>query len=242
MNAAEYLARVGFDAVLTKWGGQEGVFEVESLADGGEPMGEANRALIEHEFVRSVLAGSDAMHRPRPLGDSDGASWLGFTITWPNRVPDLKPWAGRSTLPQIITQRRASLKKMPDDVRMRVSLYEWSVFPDRKPAKKAKVPAGADAEPGEDLREGEGHSGIDSLCCPNALDAGFSPAALDMPVAYRPALELLAIIGMEFVPLVSFGARECGFVHDGRVWRFAVEPRDGGYRYRWGALKEHPLI
>jgi hypothetical protein len=57
-----------------------------------------------------------------------------------------------------------------------------------------------------------------------------------MDVQCRPAVELLAVVGLEAVPLVSFGPRLCGFVHDGQLWRFEVEGRSGGYAYRWGEV------
>ncbi len=60
-----------------------------------------------------------------------------------------------------------------------------------------------------------------------------------MKIECRPGVELLTIVGLESVPLVSFGARDCGFVHGGRVWKFAVENREGGYFKRWGELREY---
>lgn len=87
--------------------------------------------------------------------------------------------------------------------------------------------------------KGEGPSGIDAVSAVNAIDAGFSPSNLDMDIACRPGVEVLAVLGLESVPLVSFGPRECGFLHDGRVWRFDVEERDGGYAFWWGQLTEY---
>jgi hypothetical protein len=55
-----------------------------------------------------------------------------------------------------------------------------------------------------------------------------------MDIECRPAVELLAIVGLEVVPLVSFGPHQCGFLDGGNVWRFEVEERAGGYFRRWG--------
>jgi hypothetical protein len=63
-----------------------------------------------------------------------------------------------------------------------------------------------------------------------------------MDIQCRPGVELLAIFGLETVPLVSFGPRSCGFVHGGRLWRFSVEARDGGYAFRWGGLREEAMM
>ena len=60
-----------------------------------------------------------------------------------------------------------------------------------------------------------------------SIDIGFSPSRLGMDIQCRPAVELLAIVGLETVPLVSFGPRDCGFLHGGCVWRFTVEQREG---------------
>lgn len=241
MNAAEYLARVGFDHLLmTRLGGPTVPEWVDEDDQAGVDAAAEIARLADHERVRQMLIDPDAKPMPR-AGDLTGARWL-MVLTWPDRIPSLKPWAGRSTLPQIITQRRTALsRRFPDELAGRIDLLSWSSIPRPEAAKrvKAKVSGAPPVPPVEDMREGQGHSGIDALCCQGALDLGFSPDALDLRVAYRPALELLAIIGIETVPLVSYGPRECGFLHDGRAWRFAVEERDGGYRYRWGEVREY---
>jgi hypothetical protein len=57
-----------------------------------------------------------------------------------------------------------------------------------------------------------------------------------MPVWQRPALELLAIFGAEVVPLVARAVNEYGYIHGGRLWRFPLVARDGGYYHAWGPL------
>lgn len=236
MNAAEYLARVGFDHLLhTRLGGRAPLHEYEGYGVTQEGEAEARRARTLADMVRvhELLTDRESRPLPRP-GDLNGAKWIGMVLSWPDRVPGLKCWAGRSTLPQIITQRRAALRKWDG----KTSLLEWTTFPAHK--SKGAKDKGTDPDE-EDMREGKGHSGIDSYPCVNALDAGFSPHAVGIPVAYRPGLELLAIIGIETVPLVSFAPRRCGFVHAGKVWRFAVEDRDGD-RKKWGDVKEYDLF
>jgi hypothetical protein len=193
MNACEYLSRVGFDALL-------GAATPPTEEDDPEAVEVARRA--DHRRVCDRLLSLPA----KALVGREGVSWLG-QITWVDRVPGLKTWAGQVTLPKLITKLQdAVCKHSPAD------LFEF-----RCPMK--------------------GASGIDALSCQNAIDIGFSPNALDMPVVQRPAMELLAIYGLETLPLLSFANRVCGFVHDGRLWRFRVEDRDGGYYHRWGTVE-----
>lgn len=127
-------------------------------------------------------------------------------ITWPDLVPDLKTWAGQQTLDKMINKLASAVRDSKEN----------NPFSLRMPIR--------------------GATGFDSLSCGDAIDIGFSPAALDMEVMQRPALELLAIIGLEQVPIICFGKRVCGFIHDEKVWQFPVEARDGGYYHRWGGL------
>lgn len=198
MNACEYLSRVGFDALL-------GTATPSADEDDAEAV-EAAR-LADHRRVCNRLLSVPA----KPLVGREGVSWLG-QITWVDRVPGLKTWAGQVTLPKLISKLQDAIRKpSPDD------LFEF-----RCPLK--------------------GATGIDALSCQNAIDIGFSPNALDMPVVQRPAMELLAIYGLETLPLLSFASRVCGFVHDGKLWRFPVEERDGGYYHRWGTVTEVRLL
>lgn len=83
-----------------------------------------------------------------------------------------------------------------------------------------------------------GATGLDLRVAVDAIDAGFS---LDgVKLAQRPGLELLAVIGLETLPLLSWPrrhthVRECGFVLAGVPYRMPVEHRSG-YYYRWGMV------
>lgn len=203
-----YLARVGFDSLNVK--------PTPIICDDEDRPGayaEAERAatLSDHAAVRELLL----EYTPKPRqGDLDGAKWLRL-ITWPDRLPGLKTWAGQSTLPKIIAGHLKRLANVDGDL-----------FTARGVIHSSK---------------GQGASGLDALNCQDALDIGFSPSALGMDIECRPAVELLAIIGLETLPLVSFGPRDCGFIHNGKAWRFPVEERAGGYAFRWGPLSERPL-
>lgn len=95
-------------------------------------------------------------------------------------------------------------------------------------------------EPRDDLYEfsvgSKTASGIDATSCLDSIDVGFNPRAHDMLIASRPGIELLAIVGLERVPLISYANRECGFAHEGKLYRFTVEPREGNYYHRWGEI------
>ena len=79
---------------------------------------------------------------------------------------------------------------------------------------------------------------LDAAAAPDPVDAGFSLHQTGMLVYQRIAVELLAIIGLQQVPLVSYGIRWCGFLHAGRAWQFRIEMRSGGYYSRWLSMSE----
>ena len=135
-----------------------------------------------------VLLGIKAESRG---GELVGAKWV-CVITWPDRLPGLKTWAGQSTLPKIIAahQRRLGKCNTADLFEAR-GVYRTS--------------------------KGEGPSGLDASTCQDAIDVGFSASACGMDIECRPAVELLAILGLEAVPLVSFAPRVCGFAHAGKI-------------------------
>lgn len=195
MNACEYLAQVGFRLLRgepTDW-------------EDDTPQAEEAAARADHWRVKAILGdiGATAIRN----GVCLRSPWFEpMNITWPDRLPDLKTWAGQQTLDKIVAKLVQAISQAEGD----------NLFSLRMPMK--------------------GATGFDSLSCPDAIDCGFSPAALDMEVVQRPALELLAIIGLESLPLISFGHRQCGFIHGDLTWRFPVEPRDGGYYHRWGNL------
>lgn len=211
MYAVEYLARVGLDHVITLFPEGEHLIRCDDEdAPGGYAAAEYAAELANNSHALGMMLAADPPV-PRP-GPTNGAKWLGMVITWPDRVPGLKTWAGQSTLPKIIAGHLKRVRGAgPGILAQARGLIRTS--------------------------KGEGPSGFDPMTCPDPLDAGFSLSDLGADITCRPGLELLAIIGLETVPLVSYAARECGFIHGGRAYRFAVEPRSGGYAYRWGELR-----
>lgn len=149
-----------------------------------------------------------AKPKPWPGKEQQGCQWRPRNITWPDRVPGLACWAGQMTLPKTLAKLQDALRECDE--------------PDLFAARAAML----------------GTSGFDAVASQDAIDIGFSPAAIQMPVVQRPGVELLAVVGLETVPLVSFAGRECGYLYDGRVWRFAVQRRDSGYLHRWGEVRE----
>ncbi len=138
------------------------------------------------------------------IPDVLGVRWV-RRITWPDRVRGLVPWAGQQSLSRIISARQKLLRAVSDDA----DLFQ------------VKAPI-------------VGASGLDPWSAPISMETGFSTSKLGMAIMCRPAIELLAIVGLESVPLVSFSWRDVGFVHAGDVWRFDVEKRDGSYS-RWSS-------
>lgn len=206
----DYLARVGYDHLLTTLGGPTLIVCDDDDDPGAYEAAEAAAKAADDARVLARLTDPEAKPVPRNA-DLAGAKWITGVITWPDRVPGLVTWAGQATLAKVITGHRRRLAGAVGDPLAVRGLIRTS--------------------------KGEGPSGIDAGACPDAIDLGFSAKAAGVDVGCRPAVELLAVIGLGTVPLVSFAARECGFVHDGRLWRFAVESRDGGYYHRWGPLR-----
>lgn len=145
-----------------------------------------------------------AAEAPEPGAKEPPAALAGVTLSWHYALPELKIWAGRATLTTLIDGRRAALSAAvwPGGVR----LLDWSIpYPTM--------------------------SGLDPRTAATALDIGFSPAALDMPVACYAAAELLMYIGLQVSPVTRFGRREYGYTDaDGRWWRYAVVEREGYHR------------
>jgi hypothetical protein len=207
MNPCDYLARVGYGLLVPHPAEPDmGGDDPDWVAD-NDPERYAAAVVTalrkDHESVMVRLRDSEA----EPVHHYVGARWLGTLITWPDRMPCLKTWAGQMTLPGIIKKSRAAIRGHTDE----------DPFAFSAPLK--------------------GVTGFDPLPAQSALDIGFNPARLDMPIFQRPAVELLAVYGLESLPLVSFGRRDCGFVHGGRLWRFAVEERDG-WLHRWGMMRD----
>ena len=137
----------------------------------------------------------------------DDVTYGGRRITWHHRVPDLVTWAGQQTLGGLIAKRQ---KALPDDPPRDVMGCTALLM---------------------------GMTGLDPAVATDAVSMGWSPDAEGSPLPQYPARELLAIIGLEKLPLISFSARQCGFVASGRTWRFAVRHRVS-YYYMWTDAEE----
>ena len=130
-------------------------------------------------------------------------------LTWPDRILGLKTWAGRQDLVKILRKLQSMLRSADGEDLFTVEM-------------------GA-----------QGSSGIDARSSPSTLEIGFSLTATKTPIVQRPGLELLAAIGLETLPIISYSYRDVGVIHRGRVLRWRVESRDeGGYYHRWGNIYE----
>lgn len=191
------------------------------------------------EIVLAAL--TDPSRKPEyyRTGTDMVANWLGVRIRWPQRLPDLRTWAGQQTLRHVIEARREALaydivtqaKKsrqkidLPEDV----GLLDW-----RRPI--------------------HGMLGIDHRSTASNLDIGFSPDALGMRVNCYAAAELLAILGVDLMPLIRWGHRAYGYIttdhmhapdpdrrprvmSDIRAWRFAC-PNRSKYLTTWSIATE----
>lgn len=152
--------------------------------------------------------------KAEPVINRDGCRW--FThISWPDRVPELKTWAGRVTLHGLIGKLQKALRG-------------------------GRIESGEDLLRFEAPIKGV--SGFDHAAAADPIDIGFSPAALDMPIIQKPGQELLAVYAMECLSLVSSShptRRMCGFLWEGSVYEMEVQPRAGGCYFRWGPLTVH---
>lgn len=202
----DYLARLGFDSLLAEAGGPTPRQYTNDEEDDNNELARVERetAALDHGRVLELLLRPAKLLHP----DTHGIRWGTRRITWPDRVPGLRTWAGQVNLAKIVAKHQKAPKQSPDPI---ADLFAWGYF-------------------------GEGASGIDPGAAPNALDHGYSLSRAEESVWQRGLVELLAIAGLETVPLVSFDARVCGFVHADRVWRFELIGRDGGYFYKWGTL------
>ena len=243
-NPCEILARVGFAALLASPNAPEDEFDSESIQ-------EAQR--LEHRAVAEVLLSSAPKARP----NGHGVRWLDRTINWPDRAPHLKTWAGNQTLEKLILARQAAMRGAAPEASEEAAddgtepLAAPEAPPDEQPAKRKRrkkivMPLSVEqaAEKIGDLfafgAPFGGTSGFDPVLALDPRDVGFSPNDIGLPIFQRPALELLAILGANIVPLVSFGYRQCGFIFDGKLHRFSVEARSGGYLFQWGWISAEP--
>jgi hypothetical protein len=169
-----------------------------------EALAEAARRDLDHwalewlAFARAYkLPGRHGIRVEKPGGGT-------LAITWPDRLPGLRTWAGQQTLHGLWEARRASLV----------------------PKKKSGLPSCPDGPGGLWAFRAAcgGASGLDSDST-DAIDLGFSPDAAGIDVMWRPAVEMLAVVGLE-------GARLA--VQASSPW---LEYRAGGKRWRFQRLK-----
>ena len=154
--------------------------------------------------------------KPDQHGDGCFLKGNGFSlrVTWPDRIPGLKTWAGQQSLPVIIRNRVEALKHMPEGM-----------------------------DPLQYQADCGGASGFDPRTT-ESLDLGFSPNALGMTVLWKPALELWAVIGLEFVNILLLADGRFGWLSRGEgdergnpAWMvFRVGDR-GKYGGRWDAAQ-----
>lgn len=78
-----------------------------------------------------------------------------------------------------------------------------------------------------------GTSGIDASVATTALEDGFSADALGMERVTRVGMELLAIVGLNTIPITVYPDGKIGYDHEGWHWVFRNEKRNE-YYWRWG--------
>lgn len=143
------------------------------------------------------------------------ASIAGIDITWHRELPRLKVWAGQMSLATIIAPRLIAIQS--DDA-TRQSLFDFRIA--MRDA-KSNVPIGA--------------SGLDPRSIVDARAAGFSPSDLSIAVAQYPAVDLLAIIGLQVSPIMRISWNEYAYTGAPNswdtqdAWSFRLVAREGGY-------------
>lgn len=131
------------------------------------------------------------------------------------------------------------------------------MWPDRVPCLKAwagqqtlsKITQDRQKALGEDLTDilsfeapVAGASGIDKSVAGTALEDGFSANAIGMQRVTRVGMELLAILGIDTLPITAYPDGKIGYDHSGWHWVFSIEKRNE-YYWRWGmasAVREAP--
>lgn len=161
---------------------------------------------IGWEFMRGMPIKESLMTAPREWEHRDGAWWF-MPITWPDRVPALKTWAGQLTLTKLIKKYQKVLENIPEEEFL---YHECAIG---------------------------GISGMDPLRYIGAIDAGFSLNSLEMKTIQKPGMELLAIVGLETLPLVSISRDMAGFIYEGRIYEIKIKKRDGGYLSHWDYIE-----
>lgn len=111
---AGMFAKIGFTAVLQELGGPSAP-EMDWSEEGGSEQDHAEYVAARErdqqrvsEWLRSA--------KVSPLTHGDGIMFGPRKISWPDRIPVLKTWAGRQTLTKLVKQRQSALVKDVTDV------------------------------------------------------------------------------------------------------------------------------
>lgn len=197
----DWFAQVGFFRVLDYIGRAQP--EMDWAAEGAHPWHHEQylaARLRDHQRVADWLR--DAAVEPL-YNDRNQVDYGGLTITWPARIPQLRPWSGQQTLLTLIRTRQSAIPAEVTDI---------------------MAPEGAI----------NGASGIDPDVATDAIDDGFSVNALNMLRVTRVCVELLAMIGVDQVPITIYPDGRLGYQAHGDQWAFRCEVRDSRYYKRWG--------
>lgn len=213
-SPCDHFARIGYDYLIDRLPAHVIDTQPDDDAEDERP------GTLEDWRQRAVLAmirGPIMTPKMKPKPTADDAAEVkekpltlaGVRIYWPGCLPRLAVWRGaRATLETIVAKRVAACWSA--DLPFGTALLDWRLPLDTQ-------------------------SGLDPRSCVDALDAGFSPAVLGMPIIAYPAAELLAIVGMEVTPITRHGydpLRYSYYDHHGSRWEFGVEDRAGTHYRR----------
>lgn len=200
-SPAEHFGRVAYDFLAAKITDWRG-------CPGDDAPAAEQRADLDRRVLSLLLRDAPEYKPKRKKGKAAPPSdemvlLAGERISWHRALPELKCWAGRMTLLSIVGARASALVEAGEPTG---PLLDWSI-----PLKTC--------------------SGIDARVTPNALDDGFSVAALGMDVYTYAACELLAVLGMSVSPIVRYGYKCYGYVDpSGEWWEFRIVERQGHHR------------
>lgn len=184
-------------------------------------------------YVLAALANNEApkkVKRRKSEEDTkeDPVTLCGVAISWPVELPRLKVWAGQMSLATIIAPRLAAVRSAAaHEFILTQSLFDFCAG---MRDEKTNTPIGA--------------AGLDPRGIVDAIDAGFSPTSLGMAVAQWPAVDLLAIIGLQLAPITRIAWDEYGYAASAGpwdnkdAWRFKIGARAGGYLRAFGLAEK----